>query len=204
MTKKLELSEVRPEACSDASPSLVEAVKQWVTSARDADPEEMLRELNKTVIEQVLEAEMDHHLGYVKHDSVGDGSGNIRNGTRSKTVKTIVGDVTVDVPRDRNGSFQPAVVRPYQRRLSGFDDMVISLYGKGLTTGEIRSHLDEIYDTSVSAELVSEITDRVLGEFDQWQTVNGHGEFPAGGHLDSPGTATGIPRGRPPGFPASA
>ena len=165
MTKKLELPEVRPEAWPDPNVSLVGAVKEWVSSARDADPEAMLRELNKTVIEQVLETELEHHLGYVKHDSVGDGSGNTRNGTRPKTLKTIVGDVTVDVPRDRNGTFEPAVVRPYQRRLSGFDDMVVSLYGKGLTTGEIRSHLAEIYDVSVSAELISEITDRVLTDF---------------------------------------
>ena len=169
MTRELELSEFRPEACTDSRSDLVGAVKRWVTTAHDADPEAMLRELNKTVLEQVLEAEMDHHLGYVKHDSAGDGSGNTRNGTRPKTVKTIVGDVTVDVPRDRNGSFVPGVVAPYQRRLTGFDDMVVSLYGKGLTTGEIKSHLAEIYDVSVSTELISEITDRVLAEFTAWQ-----------------------------------
>ncbi len=77
-----------------------------------------------------------------------------RNGTRPKTVKTIVGDVTIDVLRDRNGEFTPTLVKPYQRRLSGFDDMVVSRYGKGLTIGEIRSHLAEIYDTDVSAELI--------------------------------------------------
>ena len=170
MTKELILPELRPEAFSDPNSGLVEAVKEWVCAAEDADPEAMLRELNKTVIEQVLETEMDHHLGYEKHDPGGDGSGNTRNGTRSKTLKTVVGDVTIAVPRDRNGSFEPGVVRPYQRRLSGFDDMVVSLYGKGLTTGEIRSHLLEIYDTSVSAELISEITDRVLGEFNRWQS----------------------------------
>jgi len=163
MTKKLELPEVRPEALTNPNSELVGAVKEWITEAGDMDVEAMLRELNKTVIEQVLETEMDHHLGYVKHDPCGDGSGNIRNGTRAKTVKTIVGDVTIDVPRDRNADFAPVLVAPYQRRLTGFDDMVISLYGKGMTTGEIRSHLAEIYDTAVSPELISEITDRVLG-----------------------------------------
>jgi putative transposase len=169
MTKKLELPEVRPEALTEPNSELAVAVKEWVAEAGDVDVEAMLRELNKTVIEQVLETEMDHHLGYVKHDSVGDGSGNHRNGSRPKTVKTIVGDVKIGVPRDRNGNFKPVLVAPYQRRLSGFDDMVISLYGKGLTTGEIRSHLEEIYDTSVSPELISEITDQVLTDFQVWQ-----------------------------------
>lgn len=169
MTNNLILPELRPEALSDPSSGLVEAVKDWVIAAEGADPQEMLRGLNKTVIEQVLETELDHHLGYTKHDPAGDGSGNNRNGTRAKTLKTIVGDVTIDVPRDRNGTFGPVAVRPYQRRLSGFDDMVVSLYGKGLTTGEIRSHLEEIYDVSVSAELISEITDRVLADFNVWQ-----------------------------------
>lgn len=169
MTKELELPELGPEALIDPRSDLVGAAKKWVSTAHDVDPEAMLRELNKTVLEQVLETEMDHHLGYVKHDSAGDGSGNTGNGTRPKTVKTIVGDVQIDVPRDRNGSFVPGAVAPYQRRLTGFDDMVVSLYGKGLTTGEIRSHLFEIYDVSVSAELISEITDRVLAEFTAWQ-----------------------------------
>jgi putative transposase len=169
MTKELVLPELRPEALSDPNAGLVEAVKEWLAAAGEADPEEMLRQLNKTVIEQALETELDHHLGYEKHDSAGDGSGNTRNGTRSKTLKTIVGEVSIDVPRDRAGSFEPVAVRPYQRRLSGFDDMVVSLYGKGLTTGEIRSHLAEIYDTSVSAELISQITDRVLTDFGVWQ-----------------------------------
>jgi putative transposase len=169
MTKKQDIRQARPEAWPDSSSGLVAAVKKWVEVNETTDAEALLRELNKTVLEQVLETELDHHLGYAKHDSAGDGSGNTRNGTRSKTLKTIVGDVTVDVPRDRAGTFQPAVVKPYQRRLTGFDDMVVSLYGKGLTTGEIRSHLAEIYDSSVSAELISEITDRVLSEFNQWQ-----------------------------------
>jgi len=112
---------------SDLSSEPIVAVKYRIVEAGDADAEALLRELNKTVIEQVLETEIDHHLGYEKHDPAGDGSGNTRNGTRSKTVKRIVGDVTIDVPRDRNGTFSPTVVRPYQRRLSGFDDMEESL-----------------------------------------------------------------------------
>ena len=169
MSSNSKLSESVPEALPDPSGELIAAVKDWVGDVSDGDTEALLRQLNKAVIEQVLETELDHHLGYEKHSATGDEFGNTRNGTRSKTVKTIVGDVTIDVPRDRNGTFTPAVVAPYQRRLSGFDDMVVSLYGKGLTTGEIRSHLAEIYDTSVSPELISEITDRVLADFQVWQ-----------------------------------
>ena len=169
MTSNLKLPSPGAETVSENTPELAEAVKAWVAAVDGLDVEALLRELNKVVIEAHLEAEMDGHLGYEKHDPVGDGSGNARNGTRSKTVKTIVGDVTVDVPRDRNGTFTPTLVKPYQRRLTGFDDMVVSLYGKGLTTGEIRSHLAEIYDVAISAELISEITDRVLAEFQTWQ-----------------------------------
>ena len=110
---------------------------------------------------------MDHHLDHEKYDQSSDG--NIRNGYRSKKVHTEVGPVEIDVPRDRAGSFTPAAVKPYQRRLSGFDDMVVSLYGKGLTTGEIRSHLEEIYDAEVSAELISTVTDRVIDDYLEWQ-----------------------------------
>ncbi len=128
MTKELRLPGDRPEALADPTHvRVVEAVKEWVDEAGGAGPQDLLRELNKTVIEQVLETELDHHLGYPKHDNAGDGSGNNRNGTRPKAVRTIVGDVTIDVPRDRAGTFQPVAVRPYQRRLSGFDDMVVSL-----------------------------------------------------------------------------
>ena len=104
MTKKLEFPERRPEALFEHSQDrLVEAVKEWVDHAGGVDPQDLLRELDKTVIEQVLETELDHHLGYPKHDSSGDGSGNTRNGTRPKTVETIVGDVKIDVPRTGTG-----------------------------------------------------------------------------------------------------
>lgn len=133
-TKTLTGNGSRPETVLDASGALEEAVKDWIAAAQATDPQEMLRELNKLVIEAFLEGEMDFHQGYLKHDPVGDDSGNSRNGHRTKTVRTEVGEVEIRVPRDRNGTCTSAAVRPYQRRLSGFDDMVV-LAGLGLIVG---------------------------------------------------------------------
>ncbi|MFJ1543423.1 IS256 family transposase, partial [Micromonospora chalcea] len=113
--------------------------------------------------------EMTEHLGYEKHDQAGVGSGNIRNGTRPKTVLTEAnGPVQIDVPRDRAGTFEPQIVRKRQRRLSGVDEVVLSLYAKGLTTGEISAHFAEIYGASVSKETISRITDKVIEEMTDW------------------------------------
>ena len=98
---------------------------------------------------------MDAHLGYRKHDSSGDGSGNSRNGRRPKTVLTEAGPVEIEVPRDRASSFEPVIVAKRQRRMGGIDDIVISLVAKGLTTGEVQAHLAEIYGTEVSRETIS-------------------------------------------------
>jgi transposase-like protein len=112
---------------------------------------------------------MTEHLGYEKHDPAGAGTGNIRNGTRSKTVLTeSTGEVGIDVPRDRAGTFEPQIVRKRQRRLNGVDEIVLSLYAKGLTTGEISAHFAEIYGASVSKETISRITDKVLEEMQDW------------------------------------
>ena len=132
-------------------------------------PGGLLAGLTKQVLEAGLEVEMDEHLGYAKHAVEGRNFGNSRNGTRSKTVLTEIGPVEVDVPRDRDSSFEPQTVRKGQRRLDGVDTMVISLTAKGLTTGEIEAHLAEVYSTTVSRETISKITDRVLGELGEWQ-----------------------------------
>ena len=132
-------------------------------------PDGLLSDLTKQVLETGLEVEMDEHLGYLKHAAEGRNGGNSRNGTRSKQVITEVGPVDIDVPRDRDGSFEPKTVRKNQRRLDGVDSMVISLTAKGLTTGEIEAHLAETYGTEVSRETISKITDRVLDELGDWQ-----------------------------------
>lgn len=132
-------------------------------------PGGLLSDLTKQVLETGLEVEMEEHLGYPKHAAEGRNGGNSRNGTRSKTVITEIGPIEIDVPRDRDGSFDPETVRKNQRRLDGVDAMVISLTAKGLTTGEVEAHLAEVYGTSISRETISKITDRILGEMVEWQ-----------------------------------
>jgi putative transposase len=132
-------------------------------------PDGLLKQLTKTVLETALNEELSEHLGYDKHDPAGVGSGNVRNGSRAKTVLTEhTGQVEIDVPRDRAGTFEPQIVRKRQRRLTGVDEIVLSLYAKGLTTGEISAHFAEIYGASVSKETVSRITDKVIEEMVDW------------------------------------
>ena len=133
-------------------------------------PGGLLGRLTKVVLESALQGEMDAHLGYAKHDPAGNGSGNSRNGKRAKTVVTDVGPVQIEVPRDRDASFEPKIVGKRQRRLGGVDDMVVSLVAKGLTTGEVQAHLGEIYGVQVSRETISNITDRVLEGLAEWQS----------------------------------
>jgi len=130
----------------------------------------LLARLTKLVVESSLEGELDDHLGYGKHDAGGRDGGNSRNGKRAKTLLTEAGPVAIEVPRDREGSFEPKIVAKRQRRLSGVDDLVISLSAKGLTHGEISAHLAEIYGAEVSKQTISTITDRVVEGMAQWQS----------------------------------
>lgn len=130
-------------------------------------PGGLLAGLTKTVLETALEAEMTEHLGYEKHQVTG--SDNARNGTRSKTVLTEIGPVQIEVPRDRDGSFDPKIVRKRQRRLDGIDEIVLSLTARGLTTGEVAAHFGEVYGAEVSKDTISKITDKVIAEMTQWQ-----------------------------------
>jgi putative transposase len=132
-------------------------------------PDGLLTGLTKTVLETALEAELSDHLGYDKHDRAGRNGGNSRNGIRTKTVLTQVGPVQVDVPRDRDGTFEPVIVRKRQRRLDGIDQIVLSLTARGLTTGEIAAHFDDVYGAKVSKDTISRITDKVLEEMTEWQ-----------------------------------
>ncbi len=109
------------------------------------------------------------HGGYEKHDPAGRGSGNARNGTSRKKLKGDFGEASIAVPRDRNGSFQPRIVPPHERRFTGFDDKILSLYARGMTTREIQGHLEEIYGVEVSPALISEVTDAVIEEVKAWQ-----------------------------------
>ncbi|MEV0682161.1 IS256 family transposase [Actinosynnema sp. NPDC050436] len=129
----------------------------------------VLQQLTKRLLESALEGEITDHLGYDRHDPAGRGTGNSRNGARSKTVLTDVGPVEIDVPRDRNAEFEPRIVAKRQRRLTGVDEMVISLSAKGLTTGEISAHLAEVYGAAVSRQTISTITDKVVEGMVEWQ-----------------------------------
>ncbi len=131
-------------------------------------PGGLLGGLTKKVLETALAAELTDHLGYEPGDPRPDG--NARNGTTPKTVRTDIGQVRIDVPRDRAGTFEPAVLPKHVRRLGGFNEAVISLYAKGLTTGDITNHLADVYGDSASKELVSRVTDQVTEAMAQWQS----------------------------------
>jgi len=160
---------------SEASVVDQELAQQLVDRARAegiklTGPGGLLGDLTKRVLEAGLEGEMDVHVGYEKHAVEGRNGDNSRNGTRTKTVITDIGPVDIEVPRDRDGTFEPQTVRKHQRRLGGVDDMVLSLSAKGLTTGEISAHLAEVYGASISKDTISVITDRVISELAEWQS----------------------------------
>jgi putative transposase len=150
------------------------AVRELVKAARArgdqlTGPDGLLKSITKQVLESALEEEMTEHVGYDKHAVEGRNGGNSRNGTRMKTVLTDnAGPVEVEVPRDRDGSFEPVIVAKRQRRLSDVDAVVLSLYARGLTTGEISAHFAEVYGASVSKDTVSRITDRVVEDMQAW------------------------------------
>ena len=160
---------VNPPSSKDPAdpPSAEElaAAKELVRQARAqgvalTGPGGLLKALTKTVLETALEEEMAEHLGYDRHDPAGRNRGNSRNGKRAKTVLTDSGEVAIEVPRDRAGSLEPVIVAKRQRRLSSIDEIVLSLYARGLTTGDIAAHFAEIYDAQVSKDTISQITDR--------------------------------------------
>lgn len=148
--------------------------KQLLEQAREegldvTGPSGLLQGMIKSFLEAALDEELTDHLGYEPGDPVGRGSGNSRNGTTSKKLLTDVGPVELDTPRDRNGSFEPLIVRKGQRRLDGIDKTVLSLYARGMTTRDICAHLQEIYGIEVSPDLISKITDAVHAEVADWQ-----------------------------------
>jgi putative transposase len=130
----------------------------------------LLKQLTKALVERALKAELTHHLGYEKNAVKGRGSGNSRNGKSRKKLTGDFGQVEIEVPRDREGDFEPKIVPKHQRRFEGFDDTILSMYARGMTTREIQSHLMEIYGVEISAALVSEVTDAIVEEVQQWQS----------------------------------
>jgi len=114
------------------------------------------------MLEQLLQNEMDEYLGYEKHSSMGDHSGNSRNGKTKKCLKSNYGNIDLEIPRDRNGDFEPIVIKKYQRNISSFDDKIISLYAKGMTVRDIQAHIQELYGAELSPALISNITEKVM------------------------------------------
>lgn len=129
----------------------------------------VIKQLSKRLVERILESELTHHLGYEKHSVKGNKSGNSRNGKSSKQLLLESGEVEISVPRDRNGEFEPQLIEKRRARLSGIEDMVLSLYGKGMTVRDICSHVEEMYDYNISRDLVSTITDGILDEMREWK-----------------------------------
>ena len=133
-------------------------------------PEGLLKELSKRMLERAMNAEMDNYLGYNKHQRTTDVKTNTRNGTSEKTVSTDIGDVSIDIPRDRNAEFEPQIIPKHQRRFEGFDNKIISMYGLGLTTRDIQKYLYEIYNVEVSPDLISNVTNAILDDVKEWRT----------------------------------
>ncbi len=129
----------------------------------------IFKELQKAILERILEGEITHHLGYDKNDPKGNNSGNSRNGKNKKTMKSDFGHVEIEVPRDRNGDFEPQFIKKRQTRFKGFDDKIIALYSRGMSTRDIQAQIQDLYGVNISPELVSTVTGEVIKEVTEWQ-----------------------------------
>ncbi|AEG16037.1 transposase mutator type [Desulfofundulus kuznetsovii DSM 6115] len=134
------------------------------------DVHEMLKSLFKDTIQQILEAEMEEHLGYKKHSPEGNNTGNSRNGYSKKTIKTRFGETEISVPRDRNGEFEPRIVRKYETTSNQLEEQIIAMYAKGMSTRDIEEHMRDIYGIDISPTMVSKITDKILPMISEWQS----------------------------------
>jgi putative transposase len=141
-----------------------------------ADPREVLAEggvlkqLTKAIIERCLESELDEHLGYRKHGRSAEGKANARNGTSRKTLKGTQGEIEIAVPRDRQASFEPQLIQKRQTRFEGFEDKILALYARGMTTRDIQAQVQDLYGVEISPTFISNITEAVMEEVRQWQT----------------------------------
>jgi transposase-like protein len=156
---------------TDFSPEILDQLLGGGLKPEDLTAEDgLFRRLKKALLERALGAELTHHVGYEKGDPAGRGTGNSRNGTSRKTLLTDDGELEIEVPRDRAGTFEPVIVAKGQTHFDGFDEKIISLYARGLTVREIQGHLAELYGTEVSPDLISKVTDAVLDEVREWQS----------------------------------
>lgn len=154
------------------SPERKELIKSLLKdyNPKDAsDVHEMLKGLLGDTLQGMLESELDEHLGYSKYDDRGKETENSRNGFSKKTVTSSMGELDIDVPRDREGSFNPQAVKKHQRDVSNIEDQVLSMYAKGMSTRDISAHLEDVYGVNASAEMISRMTDKILPIAKEWQ-----------------------------------
>src|SRR5581483_11902429 len=151
-----------------------EVIDQLLAGANSEEevvgPGGLMSQLTKRVVERALEVELTDHLGYEQHREPPGGAGNTRNGSTRKTLQTEHGPVEIKTPRDRDGSFEPRLVRKRQRRFEGFDDKILALYSRGMSTRDIEAHLRELYGVSVGRDLISRVTDAVMDDVRAWQS----------------------------------
>ena len=165
------MSKIRPELID-------ELLKDYTKPEDIIGDDGLLKQLTKAILERALESELTHQLGYEKHSRTENPTGNSRNGKSSKTLKTDHGDMEISVPRDRTSDFEPRIVKKGQRRFTGFDDKIVSMYARGMTTRDIQGHLEEIYGVEVSPELISTVTDGIITEVKEWQNRPIDGVYP--------------------------
>ena len=134
------------------------------------DVHNMLKDLFKRTLQEILETEMTEHLGYDKNSVVGNNSGNSRNGYSKKSIKTSLGETELVIPRDRKGDFEPQIIKKYEKNASELEEQIIAMYAKGMSTRDIESHMRDIYGIEVSAELVSKVTDKIFPLVTEWQS----------------------------------
>src|SRR4051812_30572714 len=159
-----------PKPPSPFSEELLDQLLAGYTKPEDLTGKDgILKQLTARLVERALQAEMTEHLGYEKHDPKGRGTPNSRNGTSAKTLKTELGEVDIEVPRDREGSFEPQLVRKRQSRFTGFDNKILGMYARGMTVRDIQGHLEEVYGVEVSPDLISKVTSAVVEDVAAWQ-----------------------------------
>ncbi|MBV9308259.1 MAG: IS256 family transposase [Acidobacteriaceae bacterium] len=157
------------EPTADFKKSLMDQVRA-AGGTQAIDTKQLFQKLVKETLEALLELEMEEHLGYPKHDAAGRGSGNSRNGASSKTVRGDFGEIAIETPRDRNSSFEPKIVAKRQSSIGNFNQVVISLYARGMTTREIEQHIKEMYDVEISPQFVSRATEELQQQITEWQS----------------------------------
>lgn len=154
----------------DDRPFDLKQIDEWLKEGhKPEDVKALLRQITKAVLERALHGELTEQLGYEKHDPAGNNSGNSRNGVTRKKLKGDFGEIELETPRDRNGEFEPKLVKKHQTRFTGFDDKVLSMYARGMSTRDIQGHLQDMYGVEVSPTLVSDITDGITEQAKAWQ-----------------------------------